>query len=144
MFFFGVCILLDRWNLFNLWNCMRKPAFEFLLSYVIKEYHKQTTVTVYISRYVNEEESRVCGRRTIYFSCLSLLSTFSQKNLKSEVSFPSSSSLHKVLERALGTQYTIMEKGTGYTDCHPLMIIKRKGHNLHLQFTFSVSILRKY
>ena len=46
---------------------------------------------VLIQRFVriSEKESIGCGGRTIYFSCLSLLSTFSQKYLKPEVS-PSS------------------------------------------------------
>ena len=50
---------------------------------------------VLIQRFVriSEKESKGCGGRTIYFSCLSLLSTFSQKYLKPEVSpSPESSS----------------------------------------------------
>ena len=137
MFFFGVCILLDRWNLFNLWNCMRKPAFEFLLSYVIFEststkniINRQQLLFTFQDMSMRKKAEFVGGGR--YISPVCRYFRLSHKRISSQKCL----SPHRHLSTTFWKQCTIMEKGSGYTDCHPLMIIKRKGHNYIFCFNF--------
>ena len=124
MFHFWVRILLERWNLFNLWHYMRKPAFELLLSYVMFEststkniINRQQLLFTFQDMSMRKKAEFVGGGR--YISPVCRYFRLSHKRISSQKCLSPHRHLSTMFWKERWVHNTqLWKKGSGYTYCH--------------------------